>query len=62
MNRKIAVAHIAAWSEKKIDPAERQHFIEVAETELMSLHAGNFARYQIRPSEFDAWQNVWGIT
>ena len=62
MSRKMAVAHIAAWSEKKIDPAERQHFIEVAETELLSLHAGNFARYQIRPSEFDAWQDVWGAT
>ncbi|MCU1304491.1 MAG: hypothetical protein JWQ87_4775 [Candidatus Sulfotelmatobacter sp.] len=21
---------------------------------------GNFARYQIRPSEFEAWQQVWG--
>jgi hypothetical protein len=62
MSRKMAVAHIAAWSQEKIDPAERQHFIDAAETELMSLHAGNFARYQIRPSEFDAWQNVWGIT
>ena len=25
-----------------------------------SLHEGNFARYQIRPSEFEAWQQVWG--
>ena len=39
--------------------ADQQRFTEVAETELMSLHEGNFARYQIRPSEFEAWQRVW---
>jgi hypothetical protein len=25
----------------------------------VSLHEGNFARYQIRPGEFEAWQQVW---
>jgi hypothetical protein len=59
MNRKEAAARIAGWSKEKIDPPEQQRFTEVAETELMSLHEGNFARYQIRPSEFDAWQKVW---
>jgi hypothetical protein len=34
-------------------------FREVAETELLSLHEGNFARYVIRPSEFAAWRDVW---
>jgi hypothetical protein len=29
------------------------------EAELASLHEGNFARYQIRPSEFAAWRRVW---
>jgi hypothetical protein len=29
------------------------------EAELVSLHEGSLARYQIRPSEFDAWQQVW---
>jgi len=31
----------------------------MAESELLSLHEGNFARYQIRPSEFSGWQEVW---
>jgi hypothetical protein len=31
----------------------------MAETELLSLYEGNFARYQIKPSEFTAWQKVW---
>jgi hypothetical protein len=35
-------------------------FREVAESELLSLHEGNFARYQIRPAEFAAWREAWG--
>jgi hypothetical protein len=31
----------------------------MSESELVNLHEGNFARYQIRPSEFEAWQRVW---
>ena len=34
-------------------------FIEMVETELMSLHEGNFARYRISPSEFKKWQEAW---
>lgn len=59
MNKKFAAAHVAAWSKKNIDPAERNHFREIAENELLGLHEGNFARYQIRPSEFEAWQKKW---
>lgn len=59
MNRKQAVAQIAAWAKDKIDPDEQRRFIETAEAELMSLHEGNFARYQIRPSEFVSWRKVW---
>jgi Fic family protein len=59
MNRKEAAARIATWSREEIDPNDQQRFTEVVETELMSLHEGNFARYQIRPSEFASWQKVW---
>ena len=38
---------------------DHDRFIEMVETELMSLHEGNFARYRIRPSEFKKWQEVW---
>jgi hypothetical protein len=31
----------------------------MAESQLVSLHEGNFARYQIRLAEFEAWQQVW---
>jgi Fic family protein len=59
MNKKDAAAHIAAWSGEHIDPGERERFKEIAESELLALHEGNFARYQIRPSEFAAWQRRW---
>jgi hypothetical protein len=59
MDRRTASAHLAAWSQKNIDSAERERFREIAETELLGLHEGNFARYRIRPSEFAAWQEAW---
>jgi hypothetical protein len=59
VRRKDAAAQIAAWSTKTIDPGDRQRFAEIVETELTSLHEGNFARYRIRPSEFSAWRQVW---
>jgi len=60
MDKKAASAHLAAWSEKNIESADRERFREIAETELLGLHEGNFARYQIKPSEFAAWQEAWG--
>lgn len=59
MDRETSGAHIASWVGENIATDEREHFRELVETELLSLHEGNFARYQIRPSEFAAWQAVW---
>jgi hypothetical protein len=60
VRREEAVDRIAAWSKERIDPASRDQFNAVVESELMCLHEGNFARYQIRPSEFTVWRDVWG--
>ena len=60
IGRKDVAARIAAWSKKEIGSDDRAHFAEIVETELTSLHEGNFARYRIRPSEFEAWRRVWG--
>ena len=61
MDKKAAAAFITAWVEKNgVPETEREKFRDMAESELVSLHEGNFARYQIRPSEFEAWQKVWG--
>ncbi len=50
---------IATWTHDNIDGREKSHFIEIAETELLSLHEGNFARYGVRPSEFNTWSARW---
>ena len=59
MDKRQAVAHVKAWAQEHIDPSDRERFRETAESELLSLHEGNFARYQIRPSEFAAWREAW---
>jgi hypothetical protein len=62
MDRKTASAHLASWTGEHIEPDERERFREIAENELLGLHEGNFARYQITPAAFAAWQEVWGGT
>jgi hypothetical protein len=59
MDRKAAVAFLSQWIKENIAAEEREHFREMAEAELLNLHEGNFARYQIRPTEFEAWQQIW---
>jgi hypothetical protein len=59
LGRKPAFARIAAWASEHLDAGERERFRETAETELLGLHEGNFARFQIRPAEFRHWHEVW---
>ncbi len=59
MNKKAALVCIADWSEEHVKPAAREQFREVAESELLGMHEGNFARYQLKPLEFQAWQEAW---
>lgn len=59
LNKKAAAKYIAQWAAQEIPNAEQGRFIELAETELMALHEGNFARYPVRPSEFHDWQRIW---
>jgi hypothetical protein len=59
MNRKEATAYIAGWVKSEVPVDDRGRFREMAESDLLSLHEGNFARLQVRPSEFAAWQIAW---
>ncbi len=59
MNKKQSFTHVKTWTNENIEPGDRERFREIAESELLSLHEGNFARYQIRPSEFAAWRTAW---
>jgi hypothetical protein len=42
----------------KLDTDDSKKILEILELEITSLHEGNIARYQIRPSEFKAWTGL----
>ncbi|MCY3818654.1 MAG: Fic family protein [Gammaproteobacteria bacterium] len=54
-----ASAQVAAWVEANVESGDRARFLELAETELLGLHEGNYARYRVSPREFDVWREVW---
>ena len=59
MDKKAATA-LARQSAAAHVPVENQaRFVEVVETEIMSLHEGNIARYRLRPAEYQAWRQDW---
>ena len=59
MNRSATRAHLVETAHEFIPTVDQDQFAEIAETELLGLHEGNFARYQVRPSEFAAWRQIW---
>ena len=59
MDKKVAAAFIRREAEKLSEAAGQKRFAEMAETELTSLHEGNFARYRLRPAEFATWRATW---
>lgn len=42
-----------------IPETDRPKFIEIVDEELLSLHEGNFARYQVTPSQFSRWKEAF---
>ncbi len=59
MDKKFAAAYIKQCADKMLPRKDRLRFIEVVETQLMSLHEGNIARYKIQLSQYSAWQEKW---
>ncbi|MGK5086553.1 Fic family protein [Bdellovibrionota bacterium FG-2] len=43
---------------QNLPAAHATQLFEVLETEILSLHDGNIARFKLKPSEFQAWKNV----
>lgn len=41
-----------------VTPEHIDHFVRLVQQELASLHEGNFARYRLRPSEFQRWRGM----
>ena len=59
MDKQAAIALVRERAAEKVPPADQARFLEVVETELMSLHEGNIARYRLRPAEYHAWRQGW---
>ena len=59
MGKKAATALARQRALEQVPPADRARFVEIVETELMSLHEGNIARYRLRPVEYQAWRQGW---
>jgi hypothetical protein len=54
----LAGKHIRKYADK-LPQDDQGRFVEVIESELLSLHEGNFARYYISPTEFNSWKERW---
>ncbi|NTU43441.1 MAG: Fic family protein, partial [Nitrospirales bacterium] len=59
MDKKTADAFIKQRAADEVPQEDRARFIEMAETEVMSLHEGNIARHRLRLSQFEAWKRIW---
>jgi len=42
-----------------VPEAERQPFIEVIDNQLMSLHEGNIARFNVNQEQYEIWKKNW---
>lgn len=59
MDKQVAVEAIKQKASGAVTVEDQARFIEVIETELMSLHKGNIARFRLRPSEYEEWVKTW---
>ena len=59
MGRRAVTALARERAAAQVPPADQARFVEVVETEIMSLHEGNIARYRLLPAEYQAWRQGW---
>ena len=59
MDKKTAAAFIKKRAMVEVQQEDQARFIEVVETEVMSLHEGNIARYRLRPLQYQTWKEIW---
>lgn len=60
-DRREAVARLRQWAEESVIETDRKRFVAATEETLAGIHEGNFARYRVRPSEFEAWKAAWDV-
>ena len=59
MDKKTAIAYIKQHAVDSLPMEDQARFREIVETEMMSLHEGNIARYRLRPAEYQSWLLHW---
>jgi hypothetical protein len=59
MDKGAAAAFVRRSAAEHVPQEDQARFAEVAETELSSLHEGNFARYRLRPLQYEKWRKTW---
>ncbi|MES2664102.1 MAG: hypothetical protein V4629_12460 [Pseudomonadota bacterium] len=59
MNKHSVFEFITQKAKELLSVEDQEPFREMIETELLSLHGGNFAKYQITPNEFQQWQEIY---
>ena len=59
MDKKTASAWLRRHVPQTLPPADGARLIDVVETEAVSLHEGNIARFRLSPPEFEAWKKIW---
>lgn len=59
LDKRAAAAFVQRRAQALPQADDRPRFVILAETELSSLHEGNFARFRLRPAEFQAWRKTW---
>ncbi len=59
MDKAEAIHTIRKHAIDLIPLQDQSRFIETVERELLSLHEGNIARYQLRPTDYEHWKKSW---
>lgn len=59
LDRQAAIDFIKTVAHKKVPKDEQAKFIEIVEGEILYLNEGNYARFKLRYSEFEAWRSKW---
>lgn len=60
LNKAKATLFIQNWAKNNIKAQDQVRVVAAVETELLSLHEGNIARFQIKPQQFNLWIKNWG--
>jgi Fic family protein len=59
LDKTAAANRVGIWAAQNVPIEDQARFVEIAESELIGMHEGNFARYRVRPTEYYAWKQIW---